>query len=248
MMRKQKSLDEIALQRAKHNEIQDRLLNHVNNGDSATALTVYKSEDNKVWRTYKDLILEGVAGLEQRSVQEREALITQVAAAERKVFAFALLAVLVAVILGVWIVRKISLPLKQAKEHLEAIAEGDYSTKIQLIHQDELGEMMVALKSMQARLDYNLQETRRIANESLRVKIALDNVSSGVMMADNQRHIVYANKAVLSMFKLAESDIRKQLPHFNAEKLIGASIDIFHKNPGHQAKCWPRSTAPTAAR
>jgi methyl-accepting chemotaxis protein len=231
-----KSLEEIALQRAKHNEIQDRLLNYVNTGDTANALTVYKSEDNKVWRAYKDLILDGVARLEQRSVQEREGLITQVAAAERKVFAFALLAVLLAVILGVWIVRKISLPLRQAKAHLEAIAEGDYSTKIRALHQDELGEMMVALKSMQARLDYDLQETRRIANESLRVKIALDNVSSGVMMADNQRHIVYANKAVLSLFKTAESDIRKQLPHFDAEKLIGASIDIFHKNPSHQAQ------------
>ncbi len=31
-----------------------------------------------------------------------------------------------------------------------------------------------------------------------------------------------------------EADLRKSLPQFDARKLIGANIDIFHKNPSHQ--------------
>jgi len=230
-----KLLDEIARERDKHGEIQARLLGIIDAGDAVTALTVYKAEDNKLWRSYKDLILAGIKQVEHHAMLEREALTQQIAAAKVKVLLLAVLAALVALILGVWIVRKISLPVREAQGHLEMIAEGNYNTRIRPRHQDEIGEMMVALKSMQARLDYDLQETRRVANENLRVKIALDNVSSGVMMADTQRRIVYANKAVVSMFKSAEQDIRKQLPHFNANNLLGTNIDSFHKNPSHQA-------------
>jgi methyl-accepting chemotaxis protein len=56
------------------------------------------------------------------------------------------------------------------------------------------------------------------------------------MMADNDRNIVYVNKAVLDMFHKAEGDIRTQLPQFDASKLLGGSIDSFHQNPQHQAQ------------
>lgn len=73
-----------------------------------------------------------------------------------------------------------------------------------------------------------------LGNENTRIKIALDNVATNVMIADNNRKVIYMNKAVMSMLANAESDIRKELPHFNVAGLIGASIDNFHKNPAHQ--------------
>jgi methyl-accepting chemotaxis protein len=42
------------------------------------------------------------------------------------------------------------------------------------------------------------------------------------------------NKTVQQMFKDAEVDIKTQLTDFNADQLLGANIDIFHKNPAHQ--------------
>jgi methyl-accepting chemotaxis protein len=64
--------------------------------------------------------------------------------------------------------------------------------------------------------------------------LTLDNSSTCFMIADTTRTIVYANKAVLAMLRLAEMDIRKDLPHFSVAGLIGSNIDIFHKNPAHQ--------------
>lgn len=80
----------------------------------------------------------------------------------------------------------------------------------------------------------NQQAEQRIAQENARVRQALDNVSSNTMIADNQGNIVYMNKAVLEMMRSAETDLRKDLPHFNANKLLGANFDLFHKNPSHQ--------------
>lgn len=73
-----------------------------------------------------------------------------------------------------------------------------------------------------------------LANENVRIRIALDNVATNVMIADKDLNIIYMNKSILPMLSNAERDIRKELPNFNVAKLMGANIDVFHKNPAHQ--------------
>lgn len=77
-------------------------------------------------------------------------------------------------------------------------------------------------------------EKMRTAAENMRIRTALDNVSTNIMIADNDQNIIYVNKAVLRMFTAALSDIRKQFPAFDPSSLLGMSIDRFHKNPHHQ--------------
>lgn len=79
-------------------------------------------------------------------------------------------------------------------------------------------------------------EAEQRAMENLRIRTALDNVSSCVMMADTDNNIIYMNHTVRDMFKRAESDLRNDLPNFDADKLLGANIDSFHKNPAHQQR------------
>ena len=55
------------------------------------------------------------------------------------------------------------------------------------------------------------------------------------MMADNDRNIIYMNDSIKKLFADAESDLQKVLPTFNAAALMGGNIDVFHKNPSHQA-------------
>ncbi|MGB1558220.1 MAG: methyl-accepting chemotaxis protein, partial [Oceanococcaceae bacterium] len=65
---------------------------------------------------------------------------------------------------------------------------------------------------------------------------ALDNVTTNVMIADGDRVIRYANKSLVEMLSRAESAIRKDLPQFDVQKVLGTNIDIFHKNPSHQIR------------
>ena len=67
-------------------------------------------------------------------------------------------------------------------------------------------------------------------------EIALNAISSGVMVADKDRNIIYANPAVYNLLKKYEADIRTVLPHFSADNLVGQNIDQFHKDPGHQRR------------
>jgi len=90
---------------------------------------------------------------------------------------------------------------------------------------------LAARDAQQRRLDHE----REIAAENTRIKIALDNVSSNVMMADTDRRIVYLNRSAQALFSDIADDLRAELSGFNPNALLGASIDDFHKDPRHQA-------------
>lgn len=79
-----------------------------------------------------------------------------------------------------------------------------------------------------------LEEERRLASENQRIRTSLDNASSNVMLADNDGYIIYLNKNAQALFKEVEQDLRRDLPDFDAEQLLGANIDVFHSNPAHQ--------------
>ncbi|MFC3122666.1 methyl-accepting chemotaxis protein [Agaribacter flavus] len=74
------------------------------------------------------------------------------------------------------------------------------------------------------------KEERRVT----RILEALDCTSTNVMLADADRNIIYMNRAVKTLMKQAESDLKKVLPHFDADNLIGVNMDTFHKDPSHQ--------------
>jgi methyl-accepting chemotaxis protein len=78
------------------------------------------------------------------------------------------------------------------------------------------------------------EEQARIAAENVRIRQALDNVSTNVMVADRDLNIVYMNQTVRDMMRRAQADIRKDLAGFDVDRLMGANIDVFHRNPAHQ--------------
>jgi methyl-accepting chemotaxis protein len=99
----------------------------------------------------------------------------------------------------------------------------------------EWRDMTAELAQQAAEAERQTVERKR-ADENLRIKMALDSVTTNVMIADNDRNIVYMNGSVKEMLTTAESDIRKALPNFDVRKLDGAKIDVFHKHPEHQAR------------
>jgi methyl-accepting chemotaxis protein len=126
----------------------------------------------------------------------------------------------------------------QVLEHsiliLYRLAEEKFRNTLELNRNDQIGDFYRALYSMQVKLNANMAESKQVASDALRINQALDNVQSGVMVTDPGLNIIYMNKSVQQLFTNAEPDIRKQLPQFDAKSLMGANIDIFHKNPAHQ--------------
>ena len=114
------------------------------------------------------------------------------------------------------------------------LKDGDYTNVLNDIPNDEIGKAQSALMELQDTMSKNIQEMERSSNENMRVKLALDACSSNTMIADSDFNIIYTNQAVQDMFSNGESDIRKDLPSFSANQVLGSNIDVFHKNPAHQ--------------
>lgn len=118
------------------------------------------------------------------------------------------------------------------------IGSGDYKSdraSVGAPQQSLIGQLEI----MRAKLEVNEIAT----GDNLRVRTALDSTSTNVMISDNERNIVYINKSVESMLRNAEADLRKALPNFSVDKLVGSNMDIFHKNPQHQKRLLESLTA-----
>jgi methyl-accepting chemotaxis protein len=74
-----------------------------------------------------------------------------------------------------------------------------------------------------------ITEQENIAAEAARVRSMMDNSPINVMYADRDLIIRYMNPASLRQLR----ELQQHLP-VSADDMIGRSIDIFHKNPGHQ--------------
>ncbi|MBU2112288.1 MAG: PAS domain-containing protein [Gammaproteobacteria bacterium] len=86
-----------------------------------------------------------------------------------------------------------------------------------------------------------------IADGALRLS-ALNTVQTNIMLADADYNIVYINVSLAAMLKAAAQDIRKDLPQFDADKIVGSNIDLFHKNPAHQRHMLDAMTQPHRTR
>jgi len=143
-------------------------------------------------------------------------------------------AVLVMIPSGIWVTRQITRPLNHAVELAEAVAGGSFDNRVAAEGNDEPAHLLKTLDKMQGDLRLRRLSDRKAADETLRIKVALDVTSNNVMVADPDGNIIYCNESVLTMMQHAESDLRKELPNFRAAEILGSNFDIYHKQPSHQ--------------
>ncbi|HHQ4525621.1 TPA: methyl-accepting chemotaxis protein [Aeromonas veronii] len=97
-----------------------------------------------------------------------------------------------------------------------------------------INEVVTLLSDKLEQSRNDIKKNQVLLHENQLVRKALDCASTNVMIADTNLDIIYMNEAVTGMLNQAETDIKKELYSFNANQLMGANIDSFHKNPGHQ--------------
>lgn len=133
-----------------------------------------------------------------------------------------------------WLIRKLIVaPLQQkVLPVFRALAEGRYGNPLDISSDDEVGRVLQGLQSMQMQLEFNVVESRRLANDNLRIRIALDCVSANLRIADDDGTVIYANKGLLSTLRQIEPRLREQQPGFSVDKFIGSNIGAFYRDPG----------------
>ncbi len=83
-------------------------------------------------------------------------------------------------------------------------------------------------------------ENKRLADQSNVLKI----IQTCVILTDNDFNIVYINDQFRKLFRSREAEMRSVFANFQVDKLVGSSIDMFHKNPAHQHSLLRNLTEP----
>jgi methyl-accepting chemotaxis protein len=143
-------------------------------------------------------------------------------------------AVAFACLLAFLMTRAIKNPLNHAVVVLGEIEKGNYANAVKVSSNDEIGQMLKGLERMQVALRERTEHEHASAMENARIRTALDRVSVGTMLGDEDGKIIYANDALLALFRSKADDIRKQVPSFDADKIIRGSFEMFHQIPALQ--------------
>ena len=114
---------------------------------------------------------------------------------------------------------------------IQDLSEGRFASTFKTISRHNGGEIQRALMTLRIKMGYQLAEERRKASL---LRQALTSASASVTLADENLRIVYINASAQRLFQQAEADFRKELPDFDAGKIIGSYQDAILRHPEQQ--------------
>ncbi len=209
------------------------LMTEVEGGSTSPDLSAFGEAYDKL-----EASMEGVSGaIEGAAVAAAEQSKQGEANARRWIAILLVCGVSVLSFLVYWVTRVLLRTIggdpADASAAAERIAGGDLVATIPVKPGDSTS-LMARLAKMRDQLRTQIEHERAEAAENLRLRHSLDSSSNATMIADENRTIVFANRAVLKVLKDAEVDLRKAFPQFSADRVVGESIDQFHVRPEHQ--------------
>ncbi len=127
-------------------------------------------------------------------------------------------------------IKKILHGLKPGSVHKGEITPGPYvfehETRLLVDRNGDLAGYVVQW--------YDVTEKCLKEEQAARLQRAVDGAQTAMMMIDRDFVITYVNEATQELMAQHADTLKKLFPGFDAHKLTGTNIDIFHKNPAHQ--------------
>ena len=125
----------------------------------------------------------------------------------------------------------------QVSNALYRLTDGEFRNKIDLHVNGDLVSFLRAMQGMQVKLNYDLDKAVNAADSANRVKQALDNVETNVILTDADYNIIYLNDAAIRMFETPRR-YSKRFAGFRCGFAAGCNIDIFMKIRLINGKYW----------
>ncbi|MCP5266790.1 MAG: PAS domain-containing protein [Burkholderiaceae bacterium] len=150
--------------------------------------------------------------------------------------------------LALWLAHSVSRRIGQLQDAVTGLANGGERAAGPEMPSDEVAEMCAQLSAVWRRAcETGRQQAQALAEQASAsdaasapapldqlIRSAIDCTSSNLMVADPDGVIVYMNPVVRAMLTSRQAELRKVLPEFDVEKVVGTNFDAFHRNPSHQ--------------
>jgi two-component system phosphate regulon sensor histidine kinase PhoR len=135
--------------------------------------------------------------LPTQDVEDARALVRATVAAG------ALLAVGVAVVVGLFVSRRVTRPVREMEAAARRMAEGDFAQSVPVSGNDEIAALGVALNRTAVALREKIE---RLDDEQGKVRTILDGMIEGVVALDDRGRVILLNPAARSMFGVTDGE------------------------------------------
>ncbi|MBU9674905.1 cell wall metabolism sensor histidine kinase WalK [Planococcus sp. CP5-4] len=114
------------------------------------------------------------------------------------------IALVITAVLGVLVAQTISRPIADMRRQAQAMAKGNFSRKVRVYSEDEIGQLARAFNHLTNRLQESQQST-----ESERRKLAsvLANMTDGVLSTDRRGRIILINEPALQLLNVSRETV-----------------------------------------
>jgi signal transduction histidine kinase/HAMP domain-containing protein len=103
---------------------------------------------------------------------------------------------------------KIVAPIKELTAKIKSVSERKYDQKLEVNTKDELGELASAFNLMAERLKlYEAKHIDQLLSEQKRMESLVHNLDDGVLLIDENKNVVVANKKILDITGLKETEL-----------------------------------------
>jgi methyl-accepting chemotaxis protein len=147
------------------------------------------------------------------------------------------LGIIIAVVLLVLLVARIITRSVQAASTIaDSVAAGNLENDIEIRSNDETGQLLRSLQTMQTNLSKSIESERHTAAANNRIKQALDNSSNNIMLVSSDNLVIYINRSMQQYLEEAGTDFSSVFPGLDINDVTGTSVEQFFINPEQQRK------------
>ena len=155
-----KTYERLLAERKEYVSLMDELFAVSRTGDGEQAREVLGGRSLELFNASAKTLAELISIKNQQAAQESAAAERVYEQALILLVSASVVAVILAVVAAVWLIRSIQRPLRSAVEVADRVAEGDLTAQIETRSNDELGLLLSALQRMQASLIQTVQNVR----------------------------------------------------------------------------------------
>ncbi len=131
-----------------------------------------------------------------------------------------LIGLVVAAVVGFFMAKYMTAPLRQLTKRAERFSEGDFSPSLDKIPPGEMGDLVKAFNHMGNMMNHSFNQLNA---EKHKVEVILEHINNGIIAFDTEQKVVHINPAAIKMFSINNPDELKFDRFFRS---IGAGISM----------------------
>jgi two-component system phosphate regulon sensor histidine kinase PhoR len=128
-----------------------------------------------------------------------------IAAVQRKFTISGLVVLGIAILISLWVSRRVSRPLEEMTTGVERFAQGDFNLHLPVPPSFEMSKLADALNQMAVQLDEKIKTIVQQKNEQNGI---LESMEEGVLAIDQEERVITINKAAANMLRIKEKQVQ----------------------------------------